>query len=350
MDSGTRSHGPLGRNDEWSIWRKSIHRLVAFVALAASASPALAADQVKIGVGFGMAFLPVYICEDLKLVEKHAKELHLDIKPSYVRFLGAGPTQAAIASGEIDIGPFGTAPLLSAWEKAKGTPDQILAVSGLTTMPLTLLTDRPNKQTIADFNPTDRIAVPTLTAPQIYFLEMQSEKTFGRFDRLSGQVVEQIPANSAAALIAGNGLVTAFFSSPPFTQIAMSGANVHRVLSSADVLNGKASFLMLGATRRYVDAHPQMPEVIVKAIDEAAKLIHNDPRRAAQIYLTHEPSRTLGAGDVEAILRDIKDEFGSPVFGVQAFADFMARHGELKSPPQSWKEIVAPALLNSPST
>jgi NitT/TauT family transport system substrate-binding protein len=350
MDSGTRSLGPLGRNDEWSLWRKSIHRLVACVAVAASASPALAADQVKIGVGFGMAFLPVYICEDLKLVEKHAKELHLDIKPSYVRFLGAGPMQAAIASGEIDIGPFGTAPLLSAWEKAKGTPDQILAVSGLTTMPLTLLTDRPNKQTIADFNPTDRIAVPTLTAPQIYFLEMQSEKTFGRFDRLSGQVVEQIPANSAAALIAGNGLVTAFFSSPPFTQIAMSGANVHKVLSSADVLNGRASFLMLGATRRYVDAHPQMPEVIVKAIDEAAKLIHNDPRRAAQIYLTHEPSRTLGAGDVEAILRDIKDEFGSPVFGVQAFADFMARHGELKSPPQSWKEIVAPALLNSPST
>jgi len=28
----------------------------------------------------------------------------------------------------------------------------------------------------------------------------------------------------------------------------------------------------------------------------------------------------------------------------------MGRHGELKSPPTSWKEIVAPALLNSPSS
>jgi hypothetical protein len=35
---------------------------------------------------------------------------------------------------------------------------------------------------------------------------------------------------------------------------------------------------------------------------------------------------------------------------VQAFADFMGRHGELKTPPKSWKDVVAPALLSSPST
>jgi hypothetical protein len=50
------------------------------------------------------------------------------------------------------------------------------------------------------------------------------------------------------------------------------------------------------------------------------------------------------------VLGDVKDEFGSAVHGIAAFADFMGRHGELKSPPQSWKEIVAPALLNSPSS
>jgi hypothetical protein len=50
------------------------------------------------------------------------------------------------------------------------------------------------------------------------------------------------------------------------------------------------------------------------------------------------------------VLREIKDEFGSAVYGVQVFADFMGRHGELKTPPKSWKDIVAPALLSSPST
>ena len=136
--------------------------------LCATAAPAFAQDQVKIGLGFGLAFLPLYICQDLKLVEKRAKELHLDVKANYQRFLGSGPMQDAIASGAIDMGPYGTAPLLAAWEKAKDTPQQILAVSGITTMPLTLVSNRPNVATIADFQPTDRIAMPSLTAPQMY--------------------------------------------------------------------------------------------------------------------------------------------------------------------------------------
>jgi len=59
---------------------------------------------------------------------------------------------------------------------------------------------------------------------------------------------------------------------------------------------------------------------------------------------------TLNSATAEAVLREIKDEFGSAVYGVQTFADFMSRHGELKSPPKSWKDIVAPSLQSSPST
>ncbi len=320
------------------------------VSFAATAAPALAQDQLKIGIGFGLAFLPIYICEDFKLVEKHAKELHLNVKASYQRFLGAGPLQDAIASGAIAMGPFGSAPLLMGWEKAKNTPGQILAVSGITTMPLVLLSNQPNVESVAGFKPTDRIAVPTRSSPQMYLLEMQSEKIFGRYDRLRGQVVVLSHADAIAALVGRAGPVTAYFSSAPFTQIALRDEKIHQVLSSEDVMNGKASFLIMGATRGYVETHPKMPEVIDTAIDEAARIIHDDPRRAAQIYLAHEPSKTLDAAAIEAVLKENKDEFGSAVHGIQAFADFMGRHGELKTPPQSWKEIVAPALLSSPST
>jgi NitT/TauT family transport system substrate-binding protein len=318
--------------------------------LLATAAPAFAQDQVKIGIGFGLAFLPVYICQDLKLVEKRAKELHLDVKASYQRFLGSGPMQDAIASGAIDMAPYGTAPLLAAWENAKDTPQQILAVSGITTMPLTLVSNRPNVATIADFQPTDRIAMPSLTAPQMYLLEMQSETAFKAYDKLRDQVVAMPPPEAVTVMIDGSGLVTAYFASPPYTQLALRDAKVHPLLSSFDVINGKASFLIMGATRAYIEAHPQMPEAIAKAMEDAARIIRSDPRRAAQIYLTHEPSMSLSDPLIEAVLREIKDEFGSAVYGVQAFADFMGRHGELKSPPKSWKDIVAPALLNSPST
>lgn len=316
-------------------------------------APASAQEQVRIGIGYGLAFLPAYICEDRKLVEKYGKELHLNVRASYPRFLGAGAVEDAIASGAIDMGPFGTAPLLMAWDKASGANDaqrQIFAVSGLTTIPLALLSNQPNVRSLADLGPADRIAMPTLTSPQMYMLEMQSEKTFGQYDRLRGQVVALSPADALADLIAAAGPVTAYFSSPPYTQIALKDRKIHRILGSEDVIGGKASFLVIGAAASYIAVHPTIPQIIDSAMNEAARVIRDDPRRAAQIYLTHEPSKALDAADLEAVLRQNKDAFGSAVQGIQAFADFLGRHGALKTPPQSWKEIVAPPLLKSPST
>jgi NitT/TauT family transport system substrate-binding protein len=324
--------------------------LAALVVLCATLTSAAAQEDVKIGIGYGLAFLPLYICEDLKLVEKHAKAAHLDVKASFHRLMGPEEIRDAVASGAIDMGPFGTVPLLAAWQAGKGKPSQILAVSGITSLPLVLLGNRPNERSVADLDPADRIAVPTLTSPQMYLLELQSEKVFGQYDRLRRQVVAMSHADAIAGLVAGSGGLAAYFSSPPFTQIALRDAKVHPLLTSSQVMDGKFSFLIMGATKSYIDARPLVPEVIDKAIDEAAHLIHDDPRRAAQIYLTHEPSGTINGAAMEAVVSDIRDEFGSTVFGVKRIADFMGRHGELATVPASWKEIVAPALLNSPST
>jgi NitT/TauT family transport system substrate-binding protein len=162
-------------------WRQVLRRLAFVLALAVVAAPAHAQEPVRIGMGFGLAFLPIFLCEDLKLIEKHGKDAHLNLKATYQRFLGAGPLQDALASGAIDVASFGVAPLLAAWEKGKGSPRQILAVAGMSTLPLTLLTNRAGVRTLADFRPTDRIAVPTASSPQAYLLRMQSEKIFGQY-------------------------------------------------------------------------------------------------------------------------------------------------------------------------
>jgi NitT/TauT family transport system substrate-binding protein len=320
------------------------------VVAALSAAPALAQDQVRIGLGYGFAFLPLYICEDLKLFEKQAKAAHLDVAAKFVHFANGGELHAALAAGQIDAAPFGTAPLLAGALAVKESGRQIVAVSGMTSLPLTLLSNQADERSIADLKASDRIAVPTLTSPQMYLLQMQSEKTFGKFDRLRNQIVMLSHPQAIAALADNTGQATAYFSSPPFTQIALRVADVHTILSSSDVMNGKSSFLILGAQRSYVSAQPQVAELVMKAIDEAARLIRDDPKRAAQIYLTHEPSVALNGAAVEAIIRETKDEFGSPVYGVQATADFMVRIGELKGSLRSWKDIAAPALLSSPST
>jgi len=327
-----------------------LRSFIAAAALWTAVTPALAQDQVRIGLGYGFAFLPLYVCQDLKLVEKQAKAAHLDVAAKFQHFANSSELHAALAAGQIDVAPFGTAPLLAGAVQAKESGRQILAVSGITSLPLTLLSNQADERSIADLKSSDRIAVPTLTSPQMYLLQMQSEKTFGKFDRLRNQIVVLSHPQAIAALADNNGQATAYFSSPPFTQIALRAANVHAILSSSDVINGKSSFLILGALRSYVSAQPQVAELVSKAIDEAARLIGGDPKRAAQIYLTREPSAALNSAAVEAIIRETEGEFGSPVYGVQATADFMVRIGELKGSLRSWKDIAAPALLSSPST
>jgi sulfonate transport system substrate-binding protein len=319
-------------------------------ALAAVIAPALAQQPVKIGLGYGFAFVPLYVCEDLKLIEKQAKAARFEVAAKFQHFANSGELHAALATGQVDMAPFGTAPLLAGALQVKETGRQIVAVSGIASLPLTLLSNRPDERSIADLKPNDRIAVPTLTSPQIYLLQMQSEKIFGKFDQLRDRIVMLSHPQAIAALAENTGQATAYFASPPFTEIAQRTGNVHAILSSSDVMNGKSSFLILGAEHSFVRAQSQIAELVAKAIDEAARFIRDDPKRAAQIYLTHEPSAALNGVAMEAIVRDVKDEFGSAIYGVQATADFMGRTGELKGSLRSWKDIAAPGLLNSPST
>ncbi|MDE2283703.1 MAG: ABC transporter substrate-binding protein [Hyphomicrobiales bacterium] len=318
--------------------------------LGALATQAAAQEPVRIGIGSGLAFLPAYICDDLNLIEKYGKQAHLDLKATFPRFASAGPLRDALAAGTIDIAPLGVEPLLSDWEKASGSPRQLLAISGMTTLSPVLLTNRANVRTLADFGKDDRIAIPAATSPQHYFLQMQSEKLFGKYDKLRSRIVVLSHPQATRELLEEGGPLAGYFSSAPYAEIALADGRIHKVLSGSDVIGGKASFLILAASKSYVAAHPGVAEAVAKAMDEAARAIHDDPRHAAEVFLVHEPSKTLDVDAVAAIIGDIKDEFGSAVHGVQVFADFMGRHGGLKAPPKSWKDIVAPSLLNSPSS
>ena len=318
---------------------------------AAIATPALAQQDVKIGIGFGISFLPVYLMDEFKIIEKNAKAAGLDVKTSYARFSGTGPMQDAVLSGSIDMGPLGIAGLLLAWEKAKGTPQQAFAISGVTSLPLVLLTNRPDVKKLADFKPTDRISMPSLVSPQMFLLQMQSEKEFGagQQDKLRNQIVALPHPESVNALASGSTEVTAYFAPPPFIQLALKSPKVSKVLVSSDIA-GKQSFLIMEATKRWIEANPKLPDVIAKSIDEAAAIIKNDPKKAAEIYLQREPSKMIDLDGMTAILKEYSDEYGSAVYGVQATADFMGRLGQLKNPPKSWKDVVTPSIVKSPST
>lgn len=332
------------------LWNRTAALALGLTALlaagAAEAQPrrtrAQPADAIKIGVGHGIGFLPLYVAADLKLFDKHAAA---GLRLSLQRFANAEQLRRALAKGEIAAGAFGLTAFLRARDGKRQAPEEMVAVSGITTLPLVLLTARREIKSLSDLKEGDRIAVPSATAPQVTFLRMQAERWFGGegWNRLRTQLIA-MPHREAVDALLAQGSVAAYFASPPFTQAALKNPKVRPLMTSVEAAGGKTSFLILASPRAVLAAQPQLAGVLSKAVDEAAAAIRKDPRAAASIWLKYEPSHTLDARAVEAILRELKDDFGSGIYGVEAMAAHLRRAGRLQEAPASWKDVVAPVL------
>ena len=172
-----------------------IKRMIAAAGLLAAAlalpGAAQAQTPVKIGIGFGVGFLPMFIADEMKLVEKYAKAEGLDVTASYQRFSGSAAMQDAVLSGSVDVGVYGVAAMLIAWDKARNSPQQIFGVAGVNSSPLVLVANKPDAKSLDDLGPSDKIAMPALVSPQMYALQMLAEKRYGKGqqDKLKPQIV-----------------------------------------------------------------------------------------------------------------------------------------------------------------
>ena len=278
--------------------------LLAACLLALTLGTAQAQTPVRIGTGFGVGFLPLFIADQEKLVEKHAKAVGLDVTASYIRFSGSSAMQDAVLSGSVDMGVYGVAAMLIAWDKAHGTANQVFGIAGVNSTPLILVTNQTQAKSLADLKPSDKISMPALISPQMYALQMLAEKQFGaaEYDRFRTQVVALPHPESVSSLLSGGTEVKAYFSTPPFTQVALDSGRAHAIASSEDAFGGRSTFLALGATKRWLDANPKMAGVMVAALKEAGDMIRTDPARAAAIYLKVEPSKFLDQPRVETML------------------------------------------------
>ena len=314
-------------------------------------APAVAQTPVKIGIGFGVGFLPMFIADEMQLVQKQAKAAGLDVAPSYVRFSGSSAMQDAVLSGAVDMGVYGVAAMLIAWDKARGSSSQVFGIAGVNSTPLVLVTNKPGAKSIDDLGANEKIAMPAMISPQMYALQMIAEKRFGagQQDHFRTSVVALPHPEAVNSLLTGATEVKAYFSTPPFTQIVLDSGKAQVLTTSEEAFGGRSTFLALGATKRYLDANPKMAEVMVKALREATEVIRNTPEKAAEIYLKAEPSKVLDVKRVTEMLKVERDDFGTEVSGVKAVAEFMGRMGGLRRVPASYADVFLPVIADTKS-
>ena len=322
-----------------SVSRRRVAALIGGIALAGSmVGPVAAAEgKLRIAKQFGVVYLLLNVIEDQKLVEKHGKETGLDIAVEYVQLSGGSAVNDALLSGAVDIGGAGVGPLFTLWDRTRGRQG-VKGVASLGNFPYSLVSNRPEVKTIADFTDADRIAVPAVgVSVQSRILQWASaklwgDKDFAKLDRLTVAVPHP---EATAAIVKGGTEVTGHFANPPFQdQELAENPNAHVVLTSYDVQGGPSSSTVLYATGRFYTESPKTYAAFIDALDEAAKFVTANPEKAADIYLKATNSK-LDRELLHKVIKNPQVSFKIEPQNTLGLGQFMHRVGAIKSEPKS---------------
>jgi NitT/TauT family transport system substrate-binding protein len=300
------------------------------------------ADQVRIVMPYGLAYLPTYIALDRGLIEKHARAAGLGKIKVTLTHMASGPASSdVLLAGDADLAMGGFGPAFILWDKTRGA-QRVRSVTPLSGGPILVLSTDPRIRTIRDFGPNDRIAVSAIkVTAQAIALQMAAAREWGwdqRF-RLDPLLVSMSNPDAMTMLLSGAGEVKTHASILPFSVEELESGKVHVVLNSDDYLEPGTSIAVLYASARFHDGSPKLYAATAAAFEEAFDFIHQNPHESAEIYVAREPQRRELAWIEKMIVDPKLIRYSSTPRGTKKHADFMHAAGTLKNKPDSWKDL-----------
>jgi NitT/TauT family transport system substrate-binding protein len=325
-------------------------RTILVLLMAAVAGHAAAeANRLTVGRGPGFSFLPIYIVEHERLIQKHAAAAGLgNVTVEFGEYTSGQVMNEALLSGQMSLATGGVPPFLILWARAFGTPREVRAIAAVSANPSYLNTRNPNVRSIRDFGPQDRISVAAVRASQVaILLQMAAEREFGpgQHGRLDDLTVSMPQPESVATMLAERSEITAHFTVAPFHQMEIRDPRIRTVLRSRDVLGGVGTVVVAYTSARFRSENPRTVQAMFAALSEAGEFIHANPHRTAEIYLSMARDR-MSVDELEALLRDPDYNYRPTPSNTMRFAEFMHRIGTLPRRPESWQEMFFPEAHN----
>jgi sulfonate transport system substrate-binding protein len=293
--------------------------------------------HITVARQYGVSYLPLMVMQHENLIEKQAKKEGLaKLTVDWPKFTGGNVMNDAILSGSLQFASGGVGPLVKIWAATKGA---VKGVCAMNTMPLFLTTTNPNVKSIKDFTNKDRIALPAVKVSiQAVTLEMAAANAFGssQYDKLDHLTVTMSHPDGMQAMLSGASEIDSHFTSPPFQYQELENPKVHQVLSSYDVLGGPSTFNVIWTTAKFKRNNPKVYRAFFNAFKEAIRIIDQDKHKAAKDYVAWTNSK-LTPEFIYKILASPGVSFTITPKNTIKYANFMYKHGIIKTEPKSWK-------------
>ena len=307
-------------------------------------------NEIRIAKQYGLGYMQMYVMEELKLVEKHARAQGLgDVKVIWPTFRSSDVMNDALLSDSVDFVCLGIPGIATIWTKSNG---QVKGASGFNFLPLQLNTRSPTIKGIRDFTDKDKIAMPAVkVSMQAIILQMWVAKELGEANmaKLDSLTVSMTHPDGMATFLSGAGEINNHFTSPPFAQKELEKPGIRKVITSTEILGGPISFNVIAATSKFYNANPKAYAAFLGALAEATDFVNKNKRGAAEIYI----KATKDKSPIEDILKIINDpaiEYSLTPKNIMPMVEFMHKTGSIKSKPASWKDLFFPNMHDLPGS
>lgn len=326
-------------------------RIIALFTIFASLAGAEVAEvRIPTGAG-GTGFLPLLVMEKNQLIEKRAKEAGIpNLKVRWINIGGPAVMNDALLSGSADFITAGPPAFITLWDRTAASV-KVKGVAAMSSMPMYLNTRADHLKKLDDIGEKDKIAVTAIkvSIPSI-IMQMYAKQNYNqpaRFDRFT---VTMTHPDALIALLAGSSAIDAHFTSPPFAQREKKDPRVRTILLSDDVMGGSTTFTMVSTTSKFREQNPKVYGAILKAIDDANRMIAADRKSAAALLLASTSDKGFSLQEIVDVLNDPHIKFTTTPENVMKYAGFMHSIGSIKSQPASWKDLFFPEIHGAPGT
>ncbi len=288
----------------------------------------LEVSKISVAEQFGLAYAPLQVMKELKLLEKNLP----GVEVTWKQLGNTAAIREAMVAKEVDIGFMAIPPFLIGWDK--GMDWRIF--SGLSKSPVGLVVNNPHIKSIKDFTGKDRIAVPQPGSVQHILLSMACEREFGEPERLDNQLITLAHPDGMNALFSKND-ITAHFTAPPYLTKELEVEGMHQILSGSEAMGKDFTFIVGVSTSNFHDKNTKAYKAFIKSLNEAMAYMKQN-REATQILLSK--AYEMSEEEIEKYMTLEGVSYDNSVAGVPEFAEFMKRNGYISKTPQSINEIL----------
>jgi NitT/TauT family transport system substrate-binding protein len=285
-------------------------------------------QQVTIAEQYGLAYAPLQIMKELKLLEKNNSNLQVNWK----QLGNTAAIREAMLAKEVDIGFMAIPPFLIGWDKGM----EWKITGGLSSSPVGLVSNRSEISSIKDFTELDRIALPQPGSVQHILLSMACEKEFGDSHKLDNLLITMAHPEGMNALMAKTD-VTAHFTAPPYLTGELKSKENRLVLSGEEAMGGEFTFIVGVATKSFHDGDSENYKVFLKALEESIAFIKTNKAEAIEIL---SKAYDIDQEEVAEYLDTQGVDYTTKVQGLDKFADFMKRNEYISKTPANKTEIM----------